>query len=73
MVVYGLFLNVFGINYNAYVMETYNTKTFKDIQYVESMTMAVAGILGYAIVAGIDILSSNIFTSFEGFHGHIDY
>lgn len=50
MVVYGLILNVFGINYNAYLMERYSKNIFKDNQYLERIYMALAGIVGYCVV-----------------------
>lgn len=69
MVVYGLIMGVFTINYDAFVMTKYETKTFKDIQYAERMFMAVAGLMGLAIVAMIDILTSDIGTSMKVFMG----
>ena len=62
MFVYGIILSIFGISYDAFLMTKYNTSTFKDIQYSERIVMAVAGILGYAVVILLDIFSNNIET-----------
>ncbi len=67
MVIYGIIMSIFGINYDAYLMERYQTKTFKDVQYLERMTMAVSGIIGYLIVIAIDILSKDMGTSIKVF------
>jgi len=67
MVVYGVILSIFGISYDAYLMQTYNTTIFKDVQYVERLFMAVAGIVGYSIVIFIDVISSSIETSLYTF------
>ena len=67
MVVYGVVLSIFGISYDAYLMETYNTRIFKDVQYVERLFMAVAGIVGYSIVIFIDVISSSIEVSLYTF------
>ena len=67
MVVYGLIMGVFTINYDAFIMTKYETDTFKDIQYVERMVMAISGLMGLAIVALIDILTSDIGTSMKVF------
>lgn len=50
VVVYGLAVNIFGINYRLYIMDRYKANIFKDTQYSEQIAMAVAGIIGYAIV-----------------------
>jgi len=50
VVVYGLSVNVFGINYSMYVMKRYDEEIFKDTQYLEQISMAFAGIIGYTIV-----------------------
>ena len=60
MIIYGIILSVFGINYDAYLMDTYQTNIFKDMQYIERMSMAIAGIAGYCIVILVDILSSDL-------------
>jgi hypothetical protein len=60
MVVYGIVMTVFGISYDAFLMEKYNSNTFKDVQYLERMSMAVAGIIGYSVVIFIDIISQDI-------------
>lgn len=63
MVVYGIILSVFGINYDAYLMKKYDEKIFKDVQYVERLVMAIGGIIGYLIVMFIDVLTSNMGTA----------
>ena len=50
VVVYGLCVSVFGINYSMYVMKKYDEHIFKDTQYLEQIAMAIAGIIGYLIV-----------------------
>ena len=50
VVIYGLCVSVFGINYSMYVMKKYDEHIFKDTQYLEQIAMAIAGILGYLIV-----------------------
>jgi hypothetical protein len=67
MVAYGIVISVFGINYDAFLMEKYSTESFKDIQYVERMVMAVAGIVGYLIVIFVDVLSEDVGTSIKVF------
>lgn len=60
MIVYGLIMNVFGINYDAYLMDHYKKEIFKDVQYLERMYMAAAGILGYFIVIIGEALTSDL-------------
>ena len=50
MLIYSVIMNVFGINYDAFLMKNYNETIFKDIQYIERMIMASAGIFGLIIV-----------------------
>lgn len=63
MVIYGVIMTVFCINYDAYIMEEYDSAIFKDVQYIERMVVATAGLLGSAIVILVDVLSSDIDTS----------
>jgi len=63
MVFYGLYVNMLGINYNVFLMEKYQAEIFKEVQVVSAMIMSVAGIVGFVIVALIDIISSSIETS----------
>jgi hypothetical protein len=58
-IVYSIFLTVFHINYNAYVMDKYETEIYKDMKYCETAAASIAGILGYSIV----ILLENSFGS----------
>lgn len=60
MVIYGVILSVFGISYDAFLMNKYNTSKFKDIQYSERIVMAIAGIIGYLIVIFLDVISPNM-------------
>jgi hypothetical protein len=58
-IIYSVFLTVFHINYNAYVMDKYETEIYKDMKYCETAAASIAGILGYSIV----ILLENSFGS----------
>lgn len=62
VVIYGLIMNVFGINYDAFLMNKYSTNIFKDIQYVERIYMASAGIVGYLIVIVIELFTEKLDT-----------
>lgn len=53
-IIYAIFLPVFHINYNAYVMDKYKTEIYKDMQYCEAAAGSMAGILGYSIVILLD-------------------
>jgi hypothetical protein len=55
-------MNVFGINYDAFLMNKYSTNIFKDIQYVERIYMASAGIVGYLIVIVIELFTEKLDT-----------
>ena len=62
VVIYGLIMNVFGINYDAFLMNKYSTNIFKDIQYVERIYMACAGIVGYLLVIVIELFTEKLDT-----------
>lgn len=44
------------INYNAFIMERYNTDIFKDVQYYKNMICSIATIIGFTIVSVMDLL-----------------
>lgn len=54
--VYGIIISVFTINYNTYVMKTYNANTFKELQYIEKISISIAGILGFVLVIVLDYI-----------------
>ena len=57
---YGIIMSIFSINYDAYLMKTYDESTFKSVQYMERMVMAAASIVGLTYVAIIDIITSDL-------------
>lgn len=60
MLLYGIVMNVFGINYDTYIMRAYDNETFKTLQYMERISMALAGIFGFFIVIILDILTQDM-------------
>ncbi len=60
VVIYGLCVSVFGINYSMYVMKRYDEHVFKDTQYLEQMAMAIAGITGYLIVITVGEITQDM-------------
>ena len=50
MVLYGLSVSIFSINYKIYIMKSYSENVFKDTQYVEQLVIGTAGMFGYMIV-----------------------
>ncbi len=60
MLLYGIMINVFGINYDTYLMKSYDSETFKSLQYIERMAMALAGIMGFFVVILIDLITHDM-------------
>ncbi len=54
--IYGVIISVFTINYNTFVMKKYSRDTFKEIQYIEKISISVAGILGFLFVIFLDFI-----------------
>jgi hypothetical protein len=63
MLVYTVIMSVFGIKYDAYIMNTYNNDIFEDVQYAERISMAIASIIGYLIVILIDLITKDLNTT----------
>ena len=54
--IYGVIISVFTINYNTFVMKKYSRDIFKEIQYIEKISISVAGILGFLFVIFLDFI-----------------
>ena len=67
VVIYGLSVNIFGINYSMYVMKKYDSEVFKDTQYLEQIAMACAGIIGYLIVIIVGEITKDMGMSIKFF------
>jgi len=67
VIIYGLSVSIFGINYSMYVMKKYDSTVFKDTQYVEQIAMACAGIIGYLIVIVVGEVTKDMGMSIKFF------
>lgn len=64
---YGIIFSIYTINYDVYIMKRYDQDVFKDIQYIEQMIMAAAGITGFLITGVVDFISNSIEASLYSF------
>lgn len=55
-VIFPILVEIFYINYNLYVVEKYGKDKFEEISYINSLTNAVGGALGFGTVILLDFL-----------------
>jgi hypothetical protein len=60
MLIYTIIMSVFGIRYDAFLMNKYNTQIFEYVQYVERISVATAAIIGYSVVLLLDIFTHDL-------------
>lgn len=58
--IHGIIVSIFTINYDAFIIKRYDTEIFKDIQYLESIAFSLGNVLGFSIVALIDVITKDL-------------